>query len=116
MCGLFGFMTREGEGPDLARLMRIAVETQSRGHHAFGLAWVDSEGRLHAFKRAGARRTTSATSSAAATRWSWLGIAAGPRTDRRPTIGTTIRTGRGAGGSCITASCGTTPSSLANSN
>ena len=27
-------------GPDLARLKRIAIETQRRGHHAFGLAWL----------------------------------------------------------------------------
>ena len=53
MCGLFGFMTRDGSGPDINRLKRIAIETQSRGDHAFGLAWVDRDGRLHMFKRPG---------------------------------------------------------------
>jgi glucosamine 6-phosphate synthetase-like amidotransferase/phosphosugar isomerase protein len=53
MCGVFGFITREGAGPDVGRLKRIAIETQSRGDHAFGLAWVGADGRLHAFKRPG---------------------------------------------------------------
>ncbi|MCL6639811.1 MAG: hypothetical protein K6T92_00405 [Candidatus Rokubacteria bacterium] len=48
MCGIFGFITKTGRGPDLARLKRIARETQRRGHHAFGLAWVAADGRLRA--------------------------------------------------------------------
>ena len=54
MCGLFGFMTRNGGGPNLARLRRIAAETEQRGRHAFGLAWLDADGRMHTFKRRGA--------------------------------------------------------------
>ncbi len=50
MCGLFGFISKSGRGPDLERLRRIALETQLRGDHAFGLAWVTSDGKLHAFK------------------------------------------------------------------
>lgn len=53
MCGIFGFITKGGRGPDLARLKRIAAQTQLRGHHAFGLAWLGADGRLHAFKRPG---------------------------------------------------------------
>lgn len=53
MCGVFGFITRRGAGPDIDRLRRIAVETQQRGDHAFGLAWVGADGRLQAFKRPG---------------------------------------------------------------
>ena len=34
-------------------LRRIAVETQQRGHHAFGLAWLDDQGIIHTFKRPG---------------------------------------------------------------
>jgi glucosamine 6-phosphate synthetase-like amidotransferase/phosphosugar isomerase protein len=53
MCGIFGFITKDGRGPDLARLRRIAAETQQRGHHAFGLAWLGSDGAIHTFKRPG---------------------------------------------------------------
>jgi glucosamine--fructose-6-phosphate aminotransferase (isomerizing) len=53
MCGIFGFITKDGHGPDLARLKRIATETQLRGHHAFGLAWLDTQGTIHTFKRPG---------------------------------------------------------------
>jgi len=53
MCGIFGFITNDGRGPDLARLKRIAAETERRGHHAFGLAWLGPDSRLHTFKRPG---------------------------------------------------------------
>jgi glucosamine 6-phosphate synthetase-like amidotransferase/phosphosugar isomerase protein len=53
MCGIFGFITSEGRGPEIARLRRIALVTQSRGDHAFGLAWLDGDGRLQTFKRPG---------------------------------------------------------------
>jgi glucosamine 6-phosphate synthetase-like amidotransferase/phosphosugar isomerase protein len=53
MCGLFGFITREGHDPDIARLKRIAIATERRGRHAFGLAWVTADGKLHTFKRPG---------------------------------------------------------------
>ena len=53
MCGIFGFMSKNGRGPDLARLKRIAAETQLRGRHAFGLAWLGRDGALHTFKRPG---------------------------------------------------------------
>ena len=54
MCGIFGYITKHGRGPDLARLKRIATETQQRGRHAFGLAWLGPDARLHTFKRPGA--------------------------------------------------------------
>ena len=53
MCGLFGFITRAGAGPDIARLKRIAIVTERRGRHAFGLAWISADGKLHTFKRPG---------------------------------------------------------------
>ena len=53
MCGVFGFITKDGRGPDLLRLKRIAIETQQRGHHAFGLAWLAADGAIHTFKRPG---------------------------------------------------------------
>lgn len=53
MCGVFGFITHEDHGPDVHRLRRLAAITQSRGEDAFGLAWIDREGRMHTFKRPG---------------------------------------------------------------
>ena len=46
MCGIFGFITSEGKGPEVARLRRIALVTQSRGDHAFSLAWLDEDGSI----------------------------------------------------------------------
>jgi glucosamine 6-phosphate synthetase-like amidotransferase/phosphosugar isomerase protein len=55
MCGIFGYLAKtEDDRPDLRRLRRIAEATESRGRHAFGLAWVDRRGRLHSYKRPGA--------------------------------------------------------------
>lgn len=51
MCGVFGFISADGKGPDLALLRAIGRETETRGQHAHGLAWVDPAGRLHAYKR-----------------------------------------------------------------
>lgn len=53
MCGVFGFISSSGRGPDITRLQRIAVVTQTRGEHAFGLAWLDLDGSpIRTFKRA----------------------------------------------------------------
>ena len=57
MCGLFGFLSKNGDGPDLGRLRRIAIETQTRGNHAFGFAWLDADGRIRTFKRPGPATT-----------------------------------------------------------
>lgn len=54
MCGVFGFVTKAGRGPDLKVLKRIAIVTESRGEHAFGMAWTGSDGQLSSFKRPGA--------------------------------------------------------------
>lgn len=53
MCGIFGFITREGEGPEIARLRRLAMITQTRGEHAFGLAWLNESGSIQTFKTPG---------------------------------------------------------------
>lgn len=53
MCGIFGFITRAGQGPEIARLRRLALVTQTRGAHAFGLAWLNRAGVIHTFKRPG---------------------------------------------------------------
>ena len=53
MCGIFGYITRRGQGPDIARLRRLALITQARGAHAFGLAWLNEGGTIQTFKHPG---------------------------------------------------------------
>lgn len=53
MCGIFGFISNNGNGPSLRQLERVALATESRGPHAFGMAWIDSRGRLKMFKQSG---------------------------------------------------------------
>jgi len=53
MCGIFGFITNSGQGPDIHRLRRLALVTQTRGAHAFGLAWLDAEATIQTFKTPG---------------------------------------------------------------
>jgi glucosamine 6-phosphate synthetase-like amidotransferase/phosphosugar isomerase protein len=53
MCGVFGYVSSNGEAPDLGRLMEIAAVTERRGPHAFGFAWIDRAGRLKSFKKTG---------------------------------------------------------------
>jgi glutamine---fructose-6-phosphate transaminase (isomerizing) len=54
MCGVFGFIATRNNGPDLSILRTIATVTETRGRHAFGLAWVDADGTQHTFKSPGA--------------------------------------------------------------
>lgn len=53
MCGVFGFISYDGQGPNIKRLEIIARVTMRRGPHAFGFAWLDHQGRLRMFKRTG---------------------------------------------------------------
>lgn len=53
MCGVFGFITKHGKGPDINLLKRIAAVTEQRGDHAFGIAWLEGGG-IGTFKRPGA--------------------------------------------------------------
>jgi len=53
MCGVFGFASKNGKGPDLDRLTAIARDMEQRGPHAFGFAWIDITGRVHSFKQTG---------------------------------------------------------------
>lgn len=53
MCGVFGAIAVGGP-IDMKRLRRIGRNTESRGRHAHGLAWVDAEGRLRRYKAVGA--------------------------------------------------------------
>lgn len=53
MCGVFGFVSRDGKPVDGQVLRRIAGITERRGPHAWGLAWIDGRGRLKAYKQTG---------------------------------------------------------------
>jgi len=53
MCGIYGFVSYDGKGPDVKRLEKIAAVTMERGEHAFGFAWLDWSGRLKMYKRTG---------------------------------------------------------------
>lgn len=54
MCGVFGFVSHVGRGPQLQLLEVLAKVTQTRGPHAFGLAWLDRDGQLCTYKAPGA--------------------------------------------------------------
>lgn len=53
MCGVFGFIARKDKGPNFRALEEIARSTETRGRHAWGLAWIDGEGRMRTFKQTG---------------------------------------------------------------
>jgi len=53
MCGVFGFVSCDGKGPNLKTLEKIAAVTMTRGRHAFGFAWIDGLGRMKMFKQTG---------------------------------------------------------------
>tara|TARA_B100001741_G_scaffold274751_1_gene244653 strand:- start:4970 stop:5608 length:639 start_codon:yes stop_codon:yes gene_type:complete len=53
MCGVFGFVSSDDRPVDLFTLRRIAVITMRRGPHAWGLAWVDSKGKIKSYKQTG---------------------------------------------------------------
>jgi glucosamine 6-phosphate synthetase-like amidotransferase/phosphosugar isomerase protein len=53
MCGVFGFVARD-EGPlNLKILERIAKVTERRGQHAWGMSWINRDGRLCMYKQTG---------------------------------------------------------------
>jgi glucosamine 6-phosphate synthetase-like amidotransferase/phosphosugar isomerase protein len=53
MCGVFGFVSRNGGTVNLEVLGRVAEVTERRGPHAFGFAWIDRRGRLKCYKQTG---------------------------------------------------------------
>jgi glucosamine 6-phosphate synthetase-like amidotransferase/phosphosugar isomerase protein len=53
MCGVFGFVSREGGKLNLGVLARVARVTERRGPHAFGFAWIDGRGRVKCYKQTG---------------------------------------------------------------
>jgi glucosamine 6-phosphate synthetase-like amidotransferase/phosphosugar isomerase protein len=53
MCGVFGFAAKTDEPVNPKILERIATVTMRRGPHAWGMAWIDGEGRLRMYKQSG---------------------------------------------------------------
>jgi glucosamine 6-phosphate synthetase-like amidotransferase/phosphosugar isomerase protein len=54
MCGIFGFIATNNQHRfSQQRLRKLAITTQSRGHHAWGMAWIDSAGKQHHYKQTG---------------------------------------------------------------
>lgn len=53
MCGIFGFVSKSDNGPDMRALRKIASVTMSRGPHAWGMAWVGKDGCMRSYKQTG---------------------------------------------------------------
>jgi glucosamine--fructose-6-phosphate aminotransferase (isomerizing) len=53
MCGIFGFVSKDGSRPSMSLLNKIAAVTMSRGPHAWGMAWVDQSGTMRTYKQSG---------------------------------------------------------------
>src|SRR4051794_35554684 len=53
MCGVFGFVAHDDRPVNPKILARVALATQRRGPHAWGMAWIDGKGRLRMYKQTG---------------------------------------------------------------
>lgn len=53
MCGVFGWVAKGDSKLNLKTLAKIAEVTEERGRHAWGMAWIDGEGRLRMYKQTG---------------------------------------------------------------
>ncbi len=53
MCGVFGFVAKGDSTVNLKLLRPIAENTQRRGPHAWGMAWIDRAGVMHSYKQTG---------------------------------------------------------------
>ena len=53
MCGIFGFVSKDGSRFDMRAMKTIARTTMTRGPHAWGMAWVDARGVLRTYKQTG---------------------------------------------------------------
>lgn len=53
MCAIFGFIARNDSAVNVSTLAAIVKGNICRGGHAFGLSWIDADGRLHCYKQSG---------------------------------------------------------------
>ncbi len=53
ICGIYGWAAKDDSGPNMTILKRVAANTELRGAHAFGFAWIDADGRLRSYKAQG---------------------------------------------------------------
>lgn len=53
MCGVFGFVANKDGRLNMNVIKRIAVVTEQRGPHAWGVAWITRDGRLRMYKQTG---------------------------------------------------------------
>jgi glucosamine--fructose-6-phosphate aminotransferase (isomerizing) len=54
MCGIFGFVAKTPTSTlSMKLLKRMAVDTERRGPHSYGFAWIDSRNRLKMYKHVG---------------------------------------------------------------
>lgn len=52
MCGLWAAVS-SGKKLNMERLTAMAIDTERRGPHAFGFAWVEADGKLRMYKQEG---------------------------------------------------------------
>ena len=48
MCGIIAYQVKEAKGYDLGTIKRLFVESQIRGKHATGIAWID-DGKIYGY-------------------------------------------------------------------
>ena len=53
MCGIFGYGSTDNRATKIETLQGVATVTMRRGPHAWGLAWIDGRGVMHAYKQTG---------------------------------------------------------------
>ena len=53
MCGIFGYVAKNDTPVSMGILRQIAATTETRGPHAWGMAWVGANGKMRSYKQTG---------------------------------------------------------------